>query len=71
MWFATRPTIQITNLAPEFPWNELDLDLDGIRFRFLLPSGFVIMLRFKMFAEKASFYDESQNPNSFYLEREL
>ena len=36
-------------------------------FRFLLPSGFVIMLRFKMFAGKASFYDESQNPNSFYL----
>ena len=26
---ATRPTIQISNTSPNFPWNELDLDGDG------------------------------------------
>ena len=29
---ATRPTIQISNTSPSFPWNELDLDNDGKSF---------------------------------------
>ena len=29
---ATRPTIQVSNTSPSFPWNELDLDQDGLAF---------------------------------------
>ena len=63
---ATRPTIQITNLAPEFPWNELDLDKDGKAF-----DSFFKWLDDHVLVQdvrgESILYDESQNPNSFYL----
>jgi len=63
---ATRPTIQISNTTPSFPWNELDLDLDGLPF-----DSFYQWIRDHVTVQdvrgESTFYDESQKPNSFYL----
>ena len=63
---ATRPTIQISNTTPSFPWNELDLDLDGLPF-----DSFYQWIRDHVTVQdvrgESIFYDESQKPNSFYL----
>ncbi|MDG1324605.1 MAG: hypothetical protein P8P49_02480 [Opitutales bacterium] len=63
---ATRPTIQISNNTPSFPWNELDLDQDGLPF-----DSFYQWIRDHITVQdvrgESIFYDESQKPKSFYL----
>jgi hypothetical protein len=67
---ATRPTIEIANKQPSFPWNELDLDGDGKPYdsfyQWVSNQVTVQDVRGESLA-----YSENQKPGSFYLSGEF
>ena len=67
---ATRPTIEISNKQPSFPWNELDLDGDGKPYdsfyEWVNNQVTVQDVRGEYLA-----YSENEKPGSFYISGEF
>ena len=67
---ATRPTIEISNIQPSFPWNELDLDGDGKAY-----DSFYEWVNNQITVQDVRgeylAYSENEKPGSFYISGEF